>query len=114
MTSRISLMPDSTALNDTNRAFVVSPMILARVVFPVPGGPHKMIDCDRSRSMASRSGRPGPTRSSCPTSSSNVRGRMRSARGAVASTGFGFTSSGKSESIASLSLVRISTAQPVE
>jgi len=58
MTSRISLMPASTALNDTNRAFVVSAMIRASVVLPVPGGPHRTIDCSRSRSIASRSGLP--------------------------------------------------------
>ena len=52
-------MPASTALNDTNRAWVVSAMIRASVVLPVPGGPHRMIDCSRSRSMASRSGLPG-------------------------------------------------------
>ncbi len=84
ITSRISLMPASTALNDTNRALVVSAMMRASVVFPVPGGPQRMIDCRRSRSIASRSGRPGASSSSWPTNSSNVRGRMRSASGAVA------------------------------
>ena len=34
-------------------------MSRASVVLPVPGGPQKMIDCSRSRSIASRSGRPG-------------------------------------------------------
>ena len=63
---------------------VVSAMIRASVVLPVPGGPQRMIDCSRSRSMASRSGLPGASRSSCPTNSSNVRGRMRSASGAGA------------------------------
>ena len=51
------------------------------MVLPVPGGPQKMIDCSRSRSIASRNGRPGPTSSSCPSISSSVRGRMRSASG---------------------------------
>ena len=59
MTSRISLMPESTALNETNRALVVSAMMRASVVLPVPGGPHRMMDCSRSRSIASRSGLPG-------------------------------------------------------
>ena len=85
ITSRISLMPASTALNETNRAFVVSAMMRASVVLPVPGGPHRMIDCSRSRSIASRSGLPGASSSSWPTNSSNVRGRMRSASGAVGS-----------------------------
>ena len=85
MTSRISLMPASTALNETNRALVVSAMMRASVVLPVPGGPHRMIDCSRSRSMASRSGLPGASSSSWPTNSSKVRGRIRSASGARAS-----------------------------
>ena len=38
-------MPASTALNETNRAFVVSAMMRASVVLPVPGGPQRMIDC---------------------------------------------------------------------
>jgi len=63
MTSRISLIPASTALKDTKRAFVVSAMIRASVVLPVPGGPQRMIDCSRSRSIASRSGLPGASRS---------------------------------------------------
>ncbi len=52
-------MPASTALNETKRALVVSAMMRASVVLPVPGGPHRMIDCSRSRSIASRSGLPG-------------------------------------------------------
>ena len=64
ITSRISLMPDSTALNAMNRARVVSAMIRASVVLPLPGGPHKISDCRRSRSMASRSGLPGASNSS--------------------------------------------------
>ena len=44
MTSRISLMPDSAALNDTKRALVISAMIRASVVLPVPGGPQRMMD----------------------------------------------------------------------
>ena len=34
-------------------------MMRASVVLPVPGGPQRMIDCSRSRSIASRSGLPG-------------------------------------------------------
>ena len=37
----------------------MSAMTRASVVLPVPGGPHRMIDCSRSRSIASRSGLPG-------------------------------------------------------
>ena len=81
MTSFTSLMPDSTALKATNSAFVRSAISRASVVLPVPGGPHRMIDCSRSRSIISRSGRPGVTRSSWPTISSSDRGRIRSASG---------------------------------
>ncbi len=56
-------------------------MTRASVVLPVPGGPQRMIDWSRSRSMASRSGLPGARIASCPTTSSSVRGRMRSASG---------------------------------
>src|ERR1700733_1391891 len=57
-------------------------MIFASVVFPVPGGPQKIIDVESSFSMASRNGFPGPSRCSCPTNSSSVRGRILSASGA--------------------------------
>ena len=59
MTDLISLMPESTALKATNRARVTVAIKRASVVFPVPGGPHKMIDCSASCAIASRSGRPG-------------------------------------------------------
>ena len=39
-------------------------MILASVVFPVPGGPQKMIDPASSRSIETRSGFPGPIKCS--------------------------------------------------
>ena len=87
MTSRISLMPDSTALNAMKCARVVAAITRASVVLPVPGGPHRMIDRRRSCSIASRSGRPGASSASWPTKSSRVRGRMRSASGASRSVG---------------------------
>ena len=62
-------------------------MSRASVVLPVPGGPQKMIDCSRSRSIASRSGRPGASSSSWPSISSSVRGRIRSASGTVRGSG---------------------------
>ena len=103
ITSRISLMPASTALKETNRALVVSAMMRASVVLPVPGGPQRMIDCSRSRSIASRSGLPGASSSSWPTNSSNVRGRIRSASGAGAAwPSRESSSSGNSESMSRL------------
>ena len=51
------------------------------MVFPLPGGPQKIIEPGTPRSIASRSGLPGASRCSCPTNSSSVRGRMRAASG---------------------------------
>ena len=44
ITALMSLMPAITALNGTKRARVAAAMTRASVVFPVPGGPHKIID----------------------------------------------------------------------
>ena len=53
-------MPDEHGAERRRSARVVaSAMRRASVVLPVPGGPHRMIDCRRSRSIASRSGLPG-------------------------------------------------------
>ena len=74
-------MPASTALNDTNSASVTSAIARASVVLPVPGGPQRITDWSASRTIASRSGRPGANSVSWPSISSSVRGRMRSASG---------------------------------
>src|SRR5690348_6002622 len=52
------------------------------VVLPVPGGPHRIIEGILPFSMAVRNTLPLPVRCSCPTKSSNVCGRIRSANGA--------------------------------
>ena len=83
ITCLISLMPLITAENSMKVACVESAMILASVVLPTPGGPQKIIEPGSSRSIWTRNGLPGPTRCSWPLSSSSVRGRIRSARGAV-------------------------------
>ena len=57
--------------------------IRANVVVPVPGGPHRIIEPTRSSSIARRSGRPGPTSDSWPTTSSRSSGRRRSGSGAT-------------------------------
>ena len=81
-----SAMPEVTALNGTNRFFTRDAISRAIVVLPDPGGPHRIIDCVmRPASSAARSSVPGPTSFSCPTSSSSVRGRMRSASGVAGS-----------------------------
>src|SRR5688500_11718435 len=97
MTSLISLMPASTALNATNRARVAFAINLASVVLPVPGGPHRMIERRRSCSIASRSGRPGARMSCWPTNSSKLAGRMRSARGVPAAFAEGVSVDGSSK-----------------
>src|SRR5262245_22106511 len=84
MTARISLTPESTAENATNRAPVLSAISDASVVLPVPGGPQRIIEWSSPRSIAVLSTLPGPKRCSWPTTSSSVRGRMRSASGALA------------------------------
>lgn len=56
-------------------------IILASVVFPVPGGPHKSIEKTWSSSIARRRIFPGPSRAFWPTKPSRPRGLIRSARG---------------------------------
>ena len=81
--ARRSFTPASTALRLLKWARVLPAMIRARVVLPVPGGPCRIRLPTRSAAMARRSSRPGPRIASCPTKSSRLRGRIRSARGAI-------------------------------
>ena len=67
----------------TKVALVCSAMTCASEVFPVPAGPKRMTELKLSPSMAPRNQLPGPTASVCPTTSSSVRGRMRTASGAT-------------------------------
>ena len=85
MTSRISFTPESTAESEKKQALACVATSRPRVVFPVPGGPQKIIEWARPASIAARSGLPGPRMCSWPMNSSRVRGRMRSARGRAAS-----------------------------
>ena len=71
------------AETSTKVAFVCSAMTCASEVFPVPAGPKRMTELKLSPSIALRNQLPGPTASICPTTSSSVRGRMRTARGAT-------------------------------
>ena len=80
--SRTSFTPAAVALSVTRCLAVVSARRRARVVLPVPAGPHRMEDGTRSDSASRRKGAPGATRWSWPTTSSRVRGRSRAARGA--------------------------------
>ncbi len=75
-------MPEVTAENGTKCDEVALAMMRARVVLPAPGGPQKISDGTRSAAIARRRKPPSPTTSRCPTTSSSVRGRIRSAKGA--------------------------------
>src|SRR5579871_5399682 len=77
----MSLIPACTAESAMNSAFERAAMSRASVVLPVPGGPQRISECGWPEAIASYSGLPGASRWDCPTNSSSVRGRMRSARG---------------------------------
>src|SRR6266446_807964 len=83
-TWRISLTPASTAEKGTKRAPATWAMRKASVVLPVPGGPQRIMEWSCPSSSARRRTLPGPIRCCWPTTSSRVRGRMRSASGAGA------------------------------
>src|SRR5690606_35161767 len=82
----MSFTPPSTAEIDKNWASKPSAIKRASVVLPTPGGPQKIMECGRPDSKATRRGLPAPSRWDCPTTSSKVRGRKRSASGACADT----------------------------
>ena len=56
-------------MKSSPNAFAIS---RASVVLPTPGGPHRIIECGRPDSKATRSGLPGPSRCDWPTTSSIV------------------------------------------
>ena len=64
-----------------NSESVIRAITSVRLVFPVPGGPERMIELNRSASIARRSSLPGSSRCRCPTYSSSERGRSRAASG---------------------------------
>jgi len=67
ITVLISLIPLSTALKGMNSHLVSRAISRASVVFPTPGGPHRMIDPSVSVSICRRNGLPGPRICSWPT-----------------------------------------------
>ncbi len=67
MMSLISLMPLVTALKFTKLDLVRFAMIRAKVVFPTPGGPQKIIDDTMSFSNIRRRIIPSPSSWLCPT-----------------------------------------------
>ena len=84
MAARTSFTPAETADTSTKCRSVCWLRIAAMVVFPVPGGPHSSNDMGWSPSISWRSGEPAARSCSWPTSSSRVRGRIRTASGAEA------------------------------
>src|SRR5215217_1860584 len=82
ITLRASATPEETAESCTSWPPTASASRCARVVLPVPAGPHRMSDGRCPPSSSCVSALPGPSRCDCPTYSSNVRGRIRAARGA--------------------------------
>ena len=84
--ARRSATPDPTALTELKWLLVTLAIRLAKVVLPVPGGPQRIIEGMRSASMLRRRTVSGPTMCSCPTKSSNERGRILAANGACRSS----------------------------
>jgi hypothetical protein len=60
----MSSFPADTADNSNNSAFKLLAYILAKVVFPTPGGPHKIKENINPCSTALRNGLPIPTKCS--------------------------------------------------
>ena len=60
--SRMRGTPSVTALNGTNTRCDVRATRCASVVFPLPGGPQKIIEPGTPRSIASRRGLPGASK----------------------------------------------------
>ena len=81
--SRMSLTPPSTAEMAMNWASKAPATRRASVVLPTRR-PHRIIECSRPDSKATRSGLPGPSRCCWPITSASVCGRKRSASGASA------------------------------
>ena len=77
ITRRRSATLLSTPLRRSKREAVALAMISASVVFPVPGGPKRMIEEIRSASIARRSNFPAPRMCPCPAYSPSERGRIR-------------------------------------
>jgi hypothetical protein len=82
MTARTSLTPAFSADRATKRRSVAPATRWAMVVLPLPGGPQRITDIGVAPPTSWRSGAPGASRWSCPTSSSRVVGRIRTASGA--------------------------------
>ena len=96
ITARTSFTEAETAESSSKAAPVVAATIRASVVLPIPGGPKKIADPTRSSAIARRSAEPSPSMCSWPASSSSVRGRRRSASGAVSGSRWAAASENRS------------------
>ncbi len=81
MTLSTSFLPLVTADSSTNSASTPCAMILARVVLPLPGGPHRIKLTGSLRLTICLRISPSPSKCVWPITSSSDEGRMRSARG---------------------------------
>ena len=90
ITSLTSFTPEETAESLKNFLPEVEEIISAKVVFPVPGGPHKMRELSVSFSSILRMVPLFPVRCSCPKTSSSVLGLSFSAKGIFWYKIFGF------------------------
>ncbi len=84
ITLRASATPEEVAESWIRSALTARASRCARVVLPVPAGPHRINDGRLPPATSFVSALPGPTRCPCPTNSSNVRGRILAARGSAA------------------------------
>ena len=80
--------PEVTALKFMNFALVDCANMLASVVLPLPGGPHKISDGKVPFPTLLRRGLSGPIISDWPTNSSKVSGRILEASGDVSFSRF--------------------------
>jgi hypothetical protein len=76
-------LPAETADNSNNSAFKLLAYILAKVVLPHPGGPHKIKENRMPCSIAFRRGLFLPTKCSWPTNSSKFLGLIFEANGSI-------------------------------
>ena len=76
----ISLLPDDTAEASTKLAPTEEAYILAKVVLPTPGGPHKISENGASDLIIRLRIAPSPLKCSCPTNSVKFLGLNRKAK----------------------------------
>src|SRR5690606_22791842 len=86
ITSLTSLTPELTALSTKKEAFTLLAIIWAKVVFPTPGGPQKIMEGRLPLLITVLNIPSGPTKCSWPVTSSHIIGLTLSANGDCAFT----------------------------